>query len=198
MICLCISLYLFFFKQKTAYELRISDWSSDVCSSDLQQEKAGELGQQLETTTLELKRAGDDKSAAQEARDRALKLLHADPEYLKQAGESDRLKDKETRHADTRKELGSLLRLSLESAITAGKLPAMGDHQGAFESTLNQLLELQRQAEAMRVPDPIAIQSAMQAMAHVRGLVNKALSNAERSEEHTSELQSLLRISYAV
>src|SRR3546814_1695926 len=27
--------YLFFFKQKTAYEMRISDWSSDVCSSDL-------------------------------------------------------------------------------------------------------------------------------------------------------------------
>src|SRR3546814_3032880 len=27
----------FFFKQKTAYELRISDWSSDVCSSDLHQ-----------------------------------------------------------------------------------------------------------------------------------------------------------------
>src|SRR3546814_5038947 len=33
-----IVLYLcifFFFKQKTAYEMRISDWSSDVCSSDL-------------------------------------------------------------------------------------------------------------------------------------------------------------------
>src|SRR3546814_1938333 len=29
--CCCI----FFFKQKTAYEMRISDWSSDVCSSDL-------------------------------------------------------------------------------------------------------------------------------------------------------------------
>src|SRR3546814_6353925 len=27
--------FFFFFKQKTAYELRISDWSSDVCSSDL-------------------------------------------------------------------------------------------------------------------------------------------------------------------
>src|SRR3546814_10635655 len=27
---------LFFFKQKTAYEMRISDWSSDVCSSDLE------------------------------------------------------------------------------------------------------------------------------------------------------------------
>src|SRR3546814_3649947 len=28
-------LMFFFFKQKTAYEMRISDWSSDVCSSDL-------------------------------------------------------------------------------------------------------------------------------------------------------------------
>src|SRR3546814_12600874 len=30
-----IGLCFFFFKQKTAYEMRISDWSSDVCSSDL-------------------------------------------------------------------------------------------------------------------------------------------------------------------
>src|SRR3546814_10072532 len=29
------SLCVFFFKQKTAYDMRISDWSSDVCSSDL-------------------------------------------------------------------------------------------------------------------------------------------------------------------
>src|SRR3546814_9331766 len=33
--CLFIVFFFFFFKQKTAYELRISDWSSDVCSSDL-------------------------------------------------------------------------------------------------------------------------------------------------------------------
>src|SRR3546814_1472460 len=33
-------LLFFFFKQKTAYEMRISDWSSDVCSSDLQREAA--------------------------------------------------------------------------------------------------------------------------------------------------------------
>src|SRR3546814_5933127 len=32
MYCRC---WFFFFKQKTAYEMRISDWSSDVCSSDL-------------------------------------------------------------------------------------------------------------------------------------------------------------------
>src|SRR3546814_1644159 len=45
--------YFFFFKQYTAYEMRISDWSSDVCSSDLQKmigagvlghRKVGEIG----------------------------------------------------------------------------------------------------------------------------------------------------------
>src|SRR3546814_349671 len=35
--------YFFFFKQKTAYEMRISDWSSDVCSSDLRHVVAGRL-----------------------------------------------------------------------------------------------------------------------------------------------------------
>src|SRR3546814_678927 len=36
-LCLLLSCFccFFFFKQKTAYEMRISDWSSDVCSSDL-------------------------------------------------------------------------------------------------------------------------------------------------------------------
>src|SRR3546814_2773703 len=41
----CRILYLvifFFFKQKTAYEMRISDWSSDVCSSDLRQGRCGD------------------------------------------------------------------------------------------------------------------------------------------------------------
>src|SRR3546814_6040600 len=35
--CIRFHLNFFFFKQKTAYEMRISDWSSDVCSSDLPQ-----------------------------------------------------------------------------------------------------------------------------------------------------------------
>src|SRR3546814_10843798 len=41
-LCVCI---IFFFKQKTAYEMRISDWSSDVCSSDLQGQSASSDGQ---------------------------------------------------------------------------------------------------------------------------------------------------------
>src|SRR3546814_15432768 len=35
MTCAVLLFVFFFFKQKTAYEMRISDWSSDVCSSDL-------------------------------------------------------------------------------------------------------------------------------------------------------------------
>src|SRR3546814_6795740 len=34
LLCIVVCIF-FFFKQKTAYEMRISDWSSDVCSSDL-------------------------------------------------------------------------------------------------------------------------------------------------------------------
>src|SRR3546814_6159095 len=38
---LSLCFFFFFFKQKTAYEMRISDWSSDVCSSDLTVRYAG-------------------------------------------------------------------------------------------------------------------------------------------------------------
>src|SRR3546814_9635323 len=38
----CVGCVCFFFKQKTAYEVRISDWSSDVCSSDLDHRRLSE------------------------------------------------------------------------------------------------------------------------------------------------------------
>src|SRR3546814_18267496 len=46
--------FFFFFKQKTAYEMRISDWSSDVCSSDLVvgPAVADDLGMQDEAVAL--------------------------------------------------------------------------------------------------------------------------------------------------
>src|SRR3546814_1585047 len=42
-------LFFFFFKQKTAYEMRISDWSSDVCSSDLMpvEDRAGRIDHRI-------------------------------------------------------------------------------------------------------------------------------------------------------
>src|SRR3546814_10161755 len=51
MLCLFV---FFFFKQKTAYEMRISDWSSDVCSSDLLVQKNCSTIGKLEFTRLPL------------------------------------------------------------------------------------------------------------------------------------------------
>src|SRR3546814_163556 len=48
-----LSLVVFFFKQKTAYEMRISDWSSDVCASDLLSRTCGNrasMGKVVEVT----------------------------------------------------------------------------------------------------------------------------------------------------
>src|SRR3546814_9227172 len=68
----------FFFKQKTAYEVRISDWSSDVCSSDLEvrgtalaRASAQDAGYGIETEVAELDAslvaaAGDAATALEE------------------------------------------------------------------------------------------------------------------------------------
>src|SRR3546814_14443688 len=72
----------FFFKQKTAYEMRISDWSSDVCSSDLQH---GDLV--LDSGTLAGDRRGTGararqlrlRAAAIDARGDAAFIARADP-----------------------------------------------------------------------------------------------------------------------
>src|SRR3546814_6316539 len=50
-----------FFKQKTAYEMRISDWSSDVCSSDLMPAAFAEGGKHLVHRDLEAVRASPAK-----------------------------------------------------------------------------------------------------------------------------------------
>src|SRR3546814_6610723 len=44
----------FFFKQKSAYEMRISDWSSDVCSSDLRQISDGKIITRNRTHLLQI------------------------------------------------------------------------------------------------------------------------------------------------
>src|SRR3546814_9997624 len=67
---LCCVSFFFFFKQKTAYEMRISDWSSDVCSSDLYRfGKPGESEEDFATRMAEslealILREGPDTVAA--------------------------------------------------------------------------------------------------------------------------------------
>src|SRR3546814_4190317 len=50
--CALVVMFFFFFKQKTAYEMRISDWSSDVCSSDLHRELDRHVGRLPEAIVL--------------------------------------------------------------------------------------------------------------------------------------------------
>src|SRR3546814_9491606 len=75
----------FFFKQKTAYEMRISDWSSDVCSSDLGQDpetgleitrRVGRFGPYIQLGEgKEAKRSSIPKDIDELTLDWALKLL---------------------------------------------------------------------------------------------------------------------------
>src|SRR3546814_4731909 len=116
----------FFFKQKTAYELRISDWSSDVCSSDLIYAEV--VGYGLSGDAHHITAPPEDGNGGFRAMQSALKRAGLDPsdiDYINAHGTSTPLGDEI--------EVGAVRRL-------------FGD----------------------------------------------------RSEEHTSELQSLMRISYAV
>src|SRR3546814_678883 len=67
--------YFFFFKQKTAYEMRISDWSSDVCSSDLSMDFVSWKDRKgLATALKEIYRATDADAA-----EKALTAFEAGP-----------------------------------------------------------------------------------------------------------------------
>src|SRR3546814_10585744 len=121
----CVAIF-FFFKQKTAYEMRISDWSSDVCSSDLR---------------------------------RARHQSHVRPR-------------KEGRDAEQRP--GSPLAVHAMAKRNLGGLaPAPKDQLAAMAGGV-----------PFHGMNPIT--------------PGRASPATDRSEEHTSELQSLMRISYAV
>src|SRR3546814_5875968 len=70
-----MSVFFFFFRQKTAYEMRISDWSSDVCSSDLEQaqeEEARRTAEELARQETRERMTADARRAAMTAaRDQA-------------------------------------------------------------------------------------------------------------------------------
>src|SRR3546814_2460965 len=119
----CVFVF-FFFKQKTAYEMRISDWSSDVCSSDL-------VGAHWDATGF------------------------------------------------TRKTLSRPSALLQDHGVTWRGEPAFDDHRRRHC--------VQRRRIATPAPALGAVEREP-----LRRL------DRTRSEEHTSELQSLMRISYAV
>src|SRR3546814_5164661 len=118
--------FFFFFKQKTAYEMRISDWSSDVCSSDLRRRERDD-------------RRFDRAARTGRARCRRLGLP-----------------------------VGGAALFGAAAAVRAGGCRGHDDRDGRGRDG---------RAQCRRSVDPV---------------------DRCRSEEHTSELQSLMRISYAV
>src|SRR3546814_2095105 len=121
----------FFFKQKTAYEMRISDWSSDVCSSDLA-------------------------------------LLRAELEV------EDGVSPRVSPLADVR-DLGGLLQ------------------RAGFALPVVDVDSL-----TVTYPSALALMRDLRGMGETATDRNRRRGLTRRSEEHTSELQSLMRSSYAV
>src|SRR3546814_4785264 len=133
-----LDMFFFFFKQKTAYEMRISDWSSDVCSSDLAR---------LDDTRREAQREVNALAARMGELQAEANRLNALGERLTRIGQ---LGDGEF---DFDKPVG-----------IGGEGPVRDMAAGTLRSGMGEL----------------------------------GMQLADRSEEHTSELQSLMRISYAV
>src|SRR3546814_9582182 len=142
--------FFFFFKQKTAYDVRISDWSSDVCSSDLRglsDHQRPEHGRELAQHVVEAEELARLLARDQARVVRTRQRLHA------------------TLHqADCRRQ---------QIEVAFGFEPVRTHRHRTVD----------QQADINHAPCADAISQP-------------AVGNG-RSEEHTSELQSLMRISYA-
>src|SRR3546814_4108760 len=144
-------IFFFFFKQKTAYEMRISDWSSDVCSSDLRTVRNGAPHSRTRSgrENHDLWRGCGSRSRSAVRVDTYRTVVRR--RYRHAASPMERDVDRSPRHG------GSMDRVSKSSIARCSSPHAFPDCSTADRSGLH-----------------------------------------GRSEEHTSELQSLMRISYAV
>src|SRR3546814_6326870 len=133
-------LLFFVFKQKTAYEMRISDWSSDVCSSDLH-------GRGISQRLVPQRRSRRDR----------------------QRGLPERRRSQEGHDQDRRRE-------RRESRSRRSHLHASGGIGSGGVRRAASALDRGGDSGGRAARRPVG----------------------NRSEEHTSELQSLMRISYAV
>src|SRR3546814_9289797 len=138
--------FFFFFKQKTAYEMRISDWSSDVCSSDLFQSHPG------------------------------------------------------NGNGNGSQRFGTVLP---DNQILAAILALREEHPGSEVILVSKDINLRIKAAIVGVvaedyENDRALDDFSLLYTGATALPEDFWDRHERSEEHTSELQSLMRISYAV
>src|SRR3546814_3354804 len=127
--------FVLFFKQKTAYEMRISDWSSDVCSSDRKDKSVAELARMLAVLR------------AEEA---------ADVDSTRTRSETETIREQARAEADASSAKAAAQRTAM-IAESEGRAALITAENGLSESIIRMRLE------------------------------------QKRSEEHTSEIQSLMR-----
>src|SRR3546814_8228463 len=145
---------MFFFKQKTAYEMRISDWSSDVCSSDLLSGRPGIAEREAAQDSLLDGLAGN------------LACFHHRQVGMNEIAGANTQRDRQLFLASDLVELGEIDDLDISHA-------SGGDRRPRYPP--------------LRFPrSPFDRKSAFD-------LVDQF--TPDRSEEHTSEFQSLMRIS---
>src|SRR3546814_3178191 len=163
-------MFFFFFKQKTAYDVRISDWSSDVCSSDLHE--PGKRSQfELDDRDEQLNRENEEG----EDHDHPGDQQHHDRDEIVEEG-------REAEH----------LRCLVEQRPRCGEARP-GEFTGLQEIVGGHAAAARGQPEPCeRAEDDIGERREAAEDEGERADIEN------RSEEHTSELQSLMRISYAV
>src|SRR3546814_861249 len=164
----------FFFKQKTAYEMRISDWSSDVCSSDL-----GPFQDRLSASTsvsgraciprwVRKQRVRQHRSGAETCR------IHGDLWTDSPADSDETPPHRSTTSATIRFPKPSLARPDAANRARVGRVHLYRRLQSCIGSCSRASMPIRRTRRSL------------------------GCHRSPRSEEHTSELQSLMRIAYAV
>src|SRR3546814_3446330 len=144
--------YFFFFTQKTAYEMRISDWSSDVCSSDLSPRKP-----RLPALARGLRRRG------------------------RRAG------------SPALPKRGTVQTMENAGYIALSRQMVLRREMDVIANNMANLNTPAFKGQSMLFVEYLETTDSGEKMSFVQDI-----SLVRRSEEHTSELQSLMRISYAV
>src|SRR3546814_5322853 len=162
----------FFFKQKTAYEMRISDWSSDVCSSDL--------------VTQASHRGFPPKAPERSGAFRVFIDLQQGAAATRHRSSPHHPCKGDCAMRNTRHAIAATALQSHVWCFSSHSLPCMEDC--AMRNTSNAIA-----ATALLAGCLLGGGAAL-----AQGGPPMGRGSATRSEEHTSELQSLMSISYAV
>src|SRR3546814_1862134 len=198
-------MFVFVFKQKTAYDVRISDWSSDVCSSDLVGAGLLQVWRRQRATVAR----GERQAFAFVVRgnQRVAQVVVPVAHDVGQLGlerglvELDHLaRTRAHEHVQLRQRRFAHLQVGVDMVGVQLALEQRFDAHAQVG-----VVAVARQVHERRIEAPVAVAAQEQLAAHAllqakdaRGQLQQLVLAGLRSEEHTSELQSLMRISYAV